>query len=124
MRLALHLSISILKKAAIVFGAVLALSAFLFLLNNYGLMSSYGPPISGRGTVRYSGIGVGSWGIVSDDGGKYLVSGDSYFPSEFQVSGLRVDFVGYVHPAGPYAVCGERVWGEDGITLTDINKIQ
>jgi hypothetical protein len=100
MHLALHLSVAILKKAAIVFGVILALSTFLFLLNDYRLRSQYGSPMSGTGTVRFLDFEGGFWGIISEDGKNYEISSDSFFPDEFQVSGLRVEFVGYRHGSG------------------------
>jgi len=118
MHLALHLTVSILKKAAIVFGAILALSTFLFLLNDYRLRSQGWLPISGTGTVVYLNFEGGFWGIISDDGKNYDISAGSFFPSEFEVSGLRVEFVGYRHQTGnPF-----HMWGEY-ILLIDIKKI-
>jgi len=99
-------------------GPLFALSTFLFLLNDYHLRSLYGPPIFGTGTVRYLDLEGGFWGIVSDDGKHYEISGDSFFPSEFHVSGLRVEFLGYRHGEGnPF-----HMWGVY-ITLTGIRKI-
>jgi|GEM_PF-1779190 len=118
MHLALHLTVSILKKAAIVLGAILALSAFLFLLNDYRLRSQGWLPISGTGTVVYLSCEGGFWGIISDDGKHYDIFASSFFPSEFEVGGLRVEFAGYENQDGnPF-----HMWGQY-ILLTDIRKV-
>lgn len=56
------------------------------------------------------------WGIISDDGKHYEVLSDSFFPDEFQVSGLRVEFVGYRHGKGSpilklMVACAKAVYG-------------
>jgi len=121
MNLSLHLLAGILKKAVIVFGAVLIVTGFLFLLSECRLRGLYGsfPLISGMGTVRFLEIEGGFWGIIGDDGGKYdIYLIDSFFPDGFQVNGLRVQFSGYRHSSGsPIHMWG--VW----ITLIDIRKL-
>ncbi len=118
MHLSLYLFAGVLKKAAVVFGAILIVTGFLFLLNEYHLRSTYGPPISGTGTLMYNQFEGGFWGIIADDGRKYDISSGSYFPEGFQIQGLRVGFMGYV---GPSAV-SFHMWGEVFI-LVDIWKI-
>ena len=97
MHLSLYLLAGILKKAAVVFGAILIVTGFLFLLNEYRLRSTYGPPITGTGTLRYgTSISLGHvWYITTDNGTEYIISIDSFLPDEFKVYGLRVEFTGY-----------------------------
>ncbi len=96
MHLSLYLLAGILKKTAIVFGAILIVTGFLFLLIEYHLRSSYGPPISGTGTLDYSLFGHGVWYIYVDGGEKYVIGEAYYFPEEFHIDGLRVGFIAYV----------------------------
>ena len=87
------------KKAAIVFGAILIVAGFLFGLHEYYLRSTYGSPASGTGTVRCLDFEGGFWGIVGDDGNNYDITVmGSIFPDEFHVNGLRVGFIGYLNP--------------------------
>ena len=120
MRLWQHLLVNVLKKAAIVFGAILILTGFLVALNEYRIRTWYGsfPFVSGIGTVRYMDFEGGFWGIIADDGGHYdlSMSDNSYF-EDFHVEGLRVGFEGYLVPARSY-----HMWGHF-IVLTDIWKI-
>ena len=121
MNLSLHLLVGILKKTVIVFGAILIVTGFLFLLNEYRMRSLYGsfPLISGKGTVRFLEFEGGFWGIIGDDGGKYdIYLFDSFFPEGFQVNGLRVQFSGYRLDSGSPM----HMWGAY-IVLIDISKL-
>lgn len=119
MNLSLHLLAGILKKVVVVFGAILIVTGFLFLLREYRMISLYGsfPLISGKGTVRFMEIEGGFWAIIGDDGGKYEIF-DSFFPEGFQVNGLRVQFSGYrLGGRSPF-----HMWGKY-IVLIDISKL-
>jgi len=113
-----HLSVGILRKTVVVFGAILILTGFLFVLREYYLRTTYGSPISGTGTLKYMQFEGGFWGIIADDGERYDISSAYYFPEDFHIDGLRVGFIGYVNPdAGSY-----HMWGKVFI-LVDIWRI-
>ncbi len=112
MRLSQHLLAGILKKAAVIFGALLIVSGFLFWFSEFRPDRR-----SGTGTSQYNQFEGGFWGIVADDGKLYDISSDSYFPAEFHVDGLRVGFIGYLTGSRSY-----HMWGKI-ITLIEITRI-
>jgi hypothetical protein len=106
------------KKTTVVFGTILIVIGFLFVLREYQLRSTYGSPISGTGTLKHMQFEGGFWGIIADDGKTYDISSAcNYFSEDFHIDGLRVGFMGYVTNAGSY-----HMWGRV-LILVDIWRI-
>ncbi len=69
--------------------------------------------ITGNGSIVYSGLEGGCWGIAMDDGNRY---GFTILPESFQQEGLRVRISAKLSPA-------QAVFCLAGDTLIDLVRI-
>ncbi len=71
------------------------------------------PTVSGSGTVQYIDLEGGFYGIVADDGTRYLPLN---LPEEFSEDGLAVEFTGYLRED----VVSIQQWGTP-LEITEIS---
>jgi len=62
--------------------------------------------VSGLGTIRHFALEGGFYGIIADDGSKYLPVN---LPSQFKVDSLRVEFKGTVEGCITVVMWGECI---------------